>query len=201
MADEHNREALHAMRIAIDIDSTLHHYWDDLSGAACRRFGVELPYSEQFTWGITRLREEQLAVCVAETHCDAVIEASEPYPGAVETVNRWHAAGHFIHITSHRDTRAHPATERWLGRIGLDYDELYCSYDKISRCVEIGIDVLVDDSPVNLAAAIERGITPATILHPWNRDLCEEEAVIAASDWSELERRLAPVLERHRRAA
>jgi hypothetical protein len=201
MADEHNREALHAMRIAIDIDSTLHHYWDDLSDAACRRFGVELPYAEQFTWGITRLREGQLAVCIAETHCDEVIEASEPYPDAVEVVNRWHAAGHFIHITSHRDTKAHSATERWLGRIGLDYDELYCSYDKVSRCVELGIDVLVDDSPVNLAAGIERGITPATILHPWNRDLCEEEAVICASDWSELERRLAPVLERHRRAA
>ena len=26
-----------------------------------------------------------------------------PYPGAVEVVNRWHADGHFIHVTSHRD--------------------------------------------------------------------------------------------------
>ena len=34
------------MRIAIDIDSTLHHYWDLLSGAAERRFGVDLPYEE-----------------------------------------------------------------------------------------------------------------------------------------------------------
>ena len=44
------------MRIAIDIDSTLHHYWDTLSEIAVRRFGIELPYEEQFTWGITRLR-------------------------------------------------------------------------------------------------------------------------------------------------
>ena len=35
------------MRIAIDIDSTLHHYWDLLSAAARRRFGVDLPYEEQ----------------------------------------------------------------------------------------------------------------------------------------------------------
>src|SRR3954470_18311766 len=38
-----------SMRIAIDIDSTLHHYWPLLSAAAKRRFGVELPYDRQFT--------------------------------------------------------------------------------------------------------------------------------------------------------
>ena len=41
------------MRIAIDIDSTLHHYWDKLSDSALRRFGIDLPYDEQFDWGIT----------------------------------------------------------------------------------------------------------------------------------------------------
>ena len=39
------------MRIAIDIDSTLHHYWDVLSAAARRRFGVDLPYEEQVDLG------------------------------------------------------------------------------------------------------------------------------------------------------
>jgi len=183
------------MRIAIDIDSTLHHYWDVLSAAARRRFGVELPYDDQLTWGITRLRPEQLHVCVEETHCDAVIAEGRPYPDAVETVNAWADAGHFIHITSHRHVRAHDATERWLREIGLRFDELYCSWDKVTHCVEIGIDVLVDDSPVNLLAAMERGIVPATILHPWNRDLCEEEAeVLCAKDWPGLARALEPVL-------
>jgi uncharacterized protein len=32
------------MRIALDIDSTLHHYWDTLSEAARNRFGIDLPY-------------------------------------------------------------------------------------------------------------------------------------------------------------
>ncbi len=81
-----------------------------------------------------------------------------PYPGAVETVNAWHAAGHFIHITSHRSTDSHDATVAWLEAIGLQHDELYCSYDKITRCREIGIDVLVDDSPVNLERALDEGI-------------------------------------------
>lgn len=182
------------MRIAVDIDSTLHHYWDQLSAIAKLRFGVDLPYEEQVTWDITRLRPEQIHVCVQETHREPHVLAAEPYPGAVEAIRRWHEAGHFIHITSHRTTDAHAATARWLERIGLPYDELYCSWDKVSRCREIAIDVLIDDSPVNLLKAGEAGITPATILHPWNRELCEEEGIVCAPDWPTLACRLEPVL-------
>lgn len=182
------------MRIAIDIDSTLHHYWDVLSDAARRRFGVELPYEEQLTWGITRLRDEQLRCVIEETHCDKAILAGRPYPGAVETVNRWAGDGHFVHITTHRHQRAHAATERWLRQIGLQFDELYCSFDKVSRCCEISIDVLIDDSPENIQAALDRGITAATLLHPWNEDVCEIEDVICARDWDGLAQRLDPLL-------
>ena len=69
------------MRIAIDIDSTLHHYWDRLSDAALRRFGIDLPYEEQFDWGITRLRPDQLQVVIAETHCDESILVVRALPG------------------------------------------------------------------------------------------------------------------------
>ena len=182
------------MRIAIDIDSTLHHYWDQFEAAAKRRFGVELPYEDQL-WHIDRLRPEQVRACVAETHSDEQILAAEPYPDAVETVRAWKEAGHFIHITSHRDTAAHHATERWLEAIGLPYDELYCSWDKVSHAREIGIELLVDDSPVNLEAALEAGIRGATLSHPWNRDICEEEDIVCAPDWQALARALEPVLE------
>ena len=184
------------MRIAIDIDSTLHHYWDVLSDAAQRRFGIDLPYEEQFDWGITRLKPEQLTCCIDETHCDAVILAGRPYPDAVEAVNGWAQAGHFIHITSHRSERAHAATERWLHAIGLRFDELYCSQDKVTRCAEIGIDMLIDDSPHNIQSALERDIAVATIRHPWNADVCETEDVVCARDWTELARKLHPLLSR-----
>jgi uncharacterized HAD superfamily protein len=181
-------------RIAIDIDSTLHHYWDQLSDAARRRFGIALPYEDQLTWGIKQLRPEQIRACVQETHSEPSVLAAEPYPGAVAAVAQWHADGHFIHITSHRASDSRDVTERWLRRIELPYDELYCSFDKIARCSEIGIDLLIDDSPVNLERALEAGITAATLLHPWNRELCETEDVICADDWHGLARKLAPVL-------
>lgn len=182
------------MRIAIDIDSTLHHYWDLLSDSSRRRFGIELPYQEQLTWGITRLRPEQLAACIAETHSDANILAGRPYPGAVQAVSRWHAAGHHVLVASHRDPLCAPATARWLDDIGLPHDGLYCNFDKVSHCRQERIDVLIDDSPENLEAAAAAGIVAATLAHPWNRELCEVESVICAADWLELERLLEPML-------
>jgi len=188
------------MRIAIDIDSTLHHYWDILSEVSVRRFGIELPYEEQFTWGITRLRPEQLEICIDESHTDERILAGVPYPGAVEAVSRWHEQGHFVHITSHRAADRRLATAAWLQRIGLPFDDLHCSDDKVSRCAELEIDLLIDDGPLNLSAALERGIAAATIRHPWNRDVCEEEDVLGALDWSELERLLEPLLGKQARS-
>ena len=182
------------MRIAIDIDSTLHHYWDILSEVSVRRFGIELPYDEQVTWGITRLRPDQLELCITETHSDENIRAGRPYPGAVEAVSRWHTAGHHVLVASHRDPRCATATAAWLADIGLPYDALYCDFDKVSHCRDERIDVLIDDSPENLALAVAAGIAAATLAHPWNRELCELEPVICARDWPELERVLEPML-------
>ena len=181
-------------RIALDIDSTLHDYWPLLDGIARRRFGVALPYHQQRDWGIAALEREQLIEIVEETHSEENILEAEPYPHAVETVRAWHEEGHWIHVTSHRHGRTRKATGKWLQQIGLPYDDLHCSFDKVSRCVELGIDVLVDDSPVNLSRAAERGIVAATIVHPWNERLVRSGAAIGAGDWLELREKLAPVL-------
>lgn len=183
------------MRIAIDIDSTLHHYWDQFAAVIRERHGRHLPYEEQRAWSIEGLDPAHIRAAVLETHTEPFIAAAEPYPGAVETVNRWHAAGHFVHITSHRTTDAHEATLRWLREIGLRFDELYCSYDKISRCVAIGIHVLIDDSPVNLERAAVHGIVGATLRHPWNAEvLARVPGLIGADDWAGLAAALDPLL-------
>jgi uncharacterized protein len=181
-------------RIALDIDSTLHHYWDLLDRVAQERFGVTLPYEEQRDWGITALERDALIHCVEETHSDENIEVAVPYPGAVDAVRRWHEAGHWIHVTSHRRKQTRPATGRWLQAIGLPYDDLHCSFDKVTRCVELEIDLLVDDSPVNLQRAREAGIAGATIFHPWNEEIAGEDGVTGARTWLELEKRLEPLL-------
>ncbi len=179
-------------RIGIDIDSTLHHYWDLFRSVVRARFGVDIAYEDQTGWGITQIAPEMLREAVSETHSNENIAKGEPYPDAVETVRAWHEQGHWIHITSHRAKSSAPATARWLDEIGLPFDDLHCSFDKVTRCVELGIDVLVDDSPVNLERARDEGILGATLLHPWNRQFEGQDGVVTANDWIELRERLVP---------
>jgi hypothetical protein len=171
-------------QIALVVDSTLHHYWHLFRSIVHARFGVDLAYEDQTDWGI------------GEIHSDENIAGAEPYPDAVETVRGWHRAGHWIHITSHRAESCAPATARWLEEIRLPFDDLHCSYDKVTRCVELNIDVLVDDSPVNLQRARAEDILGATILHPWNRELEGQDGVVTGRDWAELRVRLEPHLSR-----
>ena len=183
------------MRIAIDIDSTLHHYWDQFEAAAKRRFGVELPYEDQL-WHIDRLRPEQVKACVAgdpQRRADPRGRALPATPSRPSARGRRPATS----STSPRTATRPPidATERWLEAIGLPYDELYCSWDKVARCREIGIELLIDDSPVNLEAAVDAGLRAATLAHPWNRDVCEEEDIVCAPDWPALARALEPILQ------
>jgi 5'(3')-deoxyribonucleotidase len=82
----------------------------------------------------------------------------------------------------------------------MPFDDLHCSYDKVTRCVELAIDVLIDDSPVNLENAREQGILGATIIHPWNAATVERDGAIGGRDWRDLAQQLEPVLERLARA-
>ena len=182
------------MRIALDIDSTLHHYWDTLAAVAKKRFGVDLPYENQTVWDIDVLRPEQIQAAVDETHRPKHIAAAEPYPGAVETVNAWHEAGHVIHVVSNRRGDAYAATQAWLDRIGLAYDEFACTEDKVVDAIEAGAGLFIDDRPDDLLRALEAGMTAATLMHPWTQEICAEEDIVCAPDWPELRRRLESLL-------
>ena len=176
-------------RIALDIDSTLHHYWDLLQRIAHERYGVDLPYEEQRDWGITVLERDAVVHCVEETHSDENIAAGVPYPDAVETVRDWHDAGP-LDPRDEPPAREHATRppRRWLERIGMPYDDLHCSFDKVTRCVELGIDVLVDDSPVNIAKRARgghRGRDDRPSLERGDRRAAD--GVIGARDWGGLQ--------------
>ena len=140
------------------------------------------------------MSDEQLRVCIEDTHTDEAIAGARPYPHAVETVNGWHDAGHDIHVISHRAERSLTATRRWLDDIGLRRHELCCTDDKVARCRRIGVDLLIDDSPDTLLRALDAGMLAATLRHPWNERVCAEPQIICAADWRELARALEPVL-------
>jgi len=182
------------VRIALDIDSTLHHHWPLVALAAKRRFGVELPYEQQFPWAARPLDDEQLRLCIEDTHSDEAIAGARPYPHAVETVNAWYDAGHRIHLMSRRAERSVPATRRWLHDIGLRHDELHPVDDKVALCRAIGVGLLIDDSPDDLLRARDAGIRAGTLRHPWNVGVCDAHDIICAADWQELARAVEHLL-------
>ncbi len=69
------------MRIAIDIDSTLHHYWDVLSEVSVAAFRSGAPLRGAVHLGDHRLREEQLALCIEESHSDEQILVKQTVSG------------------------------------------------------------------------------------------------------------------------
>ena len=169
-------------RIALDIDSTLHHYWDLLERIAQERYGVALPYAEQRDWGITALEREQLIACVEETHTDENIEARRALRGRGRGGAPL-ARGRPLDPRDQPPPRVLRAGHPPLagGRWASPTTTCTARFDKITRCVELDIDLLVDDSPVNITRAREQGMLAATLIHPWNEELVERDGVIGAT--------------------
>lgn len=183
------------MLVAIDVDSTLHDYWEQFSSAALELHGVELPYAQQRAWSVDALTPQQLREVVDATHADELIAAAIAYPGAAAAVQRWKSEGHEILITTHRRPEAHDVTANWLREQEIPFDGLRCGWRKVDHCSEVGVALLIDDAPENLEGALTRGIAVATIRHPWNQDLLAQRPEIThGDDWLALAEQLEPLL-------
>ena len=183
------------MLVAIDVDSTLHDYWEQFSSAALELHGVELPYAQQLGWSVDALTPQQLSEVIDATHADALIEAAVAYPGAAQAIQRWKIQGHEILITTHRRPEAHEVTARWLQEQEIPFDGLRCGWKKVDHCSDVGVALLIDDAPENLEGALTRGIAVATIQHPWNQDLLAQRPEITrGDDWNALAQALEPLL-------
>ena len=194
---------LAVMRIAIDIDSTLHHYWDVLSRAASAASASTSRTSQQLTWGITRLKPRQVQAC-ARGHA---LRRGDPRRDALPRRggDRPRAGTRPATSSTSRATArptAHDATERGCSEIGLPYDELYCSQDKIARCLRDRHRPARRRQPGQHRAGRRRG--------PRGRDdraipgtatCARTRTSVCAADWAELRRGLAPILEPTRREA
>lgn len=182
--------------VAIDVDSTLHDYWEQFSAAARSLHGVDLPYAEQTAWNVDALTLDQVKEVVEMTHDDQRIGEAVAYPGAAEAVQAWKAAGHEVLITTHRRPEAHDVTARWLQEQGIPFDLLRCGFRKVDHCRAIGVGLLIDDAPSNLEGALSCGIAVATIRHPWNADLIEARPeIVHGADWPGLAGALGPLLD------
>jgi hypothetical protein len=181
--------------VAIDVDSTLHDYWEQFSAAAMRLYGLDFPYADQHDWSLGGLGKDQIRAIIDATHDDERITEAVAYEGAAEAISSWRRAGHQILISTHRRTDAHDVTADWLTAQGIPFDLLRCGWKKVDHCREVGVGLLIDDAPENLELAIASGIAVATISHPWNQSIIRTHAQIThAPTWTQLADALAPTL-------
>lgn len=153
-------------KIVVDIDNTL---WDlaPVFFEYLERYNPEVPI-DALKRGETRLKgyipREDLFGILKEIHMRQ--DEFEPYPDAKTFLAVLKEMGLYIIIASLRDEDARDATERWLERYELPYDELHLSDDKSVLFHESW--AVVDDSIWTLNKAAEAGIIRTGLLNAWN---------------------------------
>lgn len=187
------------MRIALDVDNTLHDYSTAFRVLA-KQQGVKLLRRSRCThYGAWEegVEERQLRALYEAMHSPEQILSARPFPDAVEVVCRWAEQGHELLVVSSRAEHTREATESWLERIGIPYQQLLLSdpqtHDKIGLLVEYAVDLVIDDHPNTLVEAVAHGIEAATLLHPWTANFRNTRVKVAGS-WAELEQLLEEVL-------
>jgi len=118
---------------------------------------------------------------------DGIIFASPPYPGAVAALNDIKAAGHKLHIITHRGWKSHPGlaeelTAACLERDGINYDSLTFSEDK----TVIWTDMMVDDKPENYYALKEAGTDAYLLTREWNTHIKGAKRVRSIGEFSRI---------------
>ena len=107
----------------------------------------------------------------------------EPFPGALETMQRLAVAGHRIVVLTAKPDWAVPDALRWLADHEIPTREIHIAHAKHL----VACDVYLDDSPIVLEALVDRRpkATVLRMVRPWNRPLPGARDV---HDWNEVER-------------
>lgn len=161
------------MRIGVDIDDVLFP-WYDQAHVACTAAGITngitpTSWYVHESYGCTL--EEWIAALSAAT-LDGSLYRGDPYPGAVDALERLKAAGHTIHLVTARGLLQHGElikahTYRWVAdHLAHVVDSLTFSKDK----TVVPVDVFIDDNVKNYDAVEAAGIECWLIDRPWNQD-------------------------------
>ncbi|HBA54468.1 hypothetical protein [Syntrophorhabdus aromaticivorans] len=162
-------------KIAVDIDNILWDFspvfWEKL-----RQINPTIiPPTVWDKWGFweTYVTKKQFYTAIKEIHLEQ--DRYLPFDGAQPFLASLKERGFYIIIASHRVPETRTATEKWLLKNGLAYDELHLSNDK--SIIFKDLCAVVDDSPSVLDRARDAGIIRVGLRCPWNKEtdhpLCE----------------------------
>jgi hypothetical protein len=161
-------------RAIVDIDNTLWQFCDALY-EELKKINKNFPMPDIWThWDLWQgyCSEGDFYGAVSAVHVNQDNHRYLPYPEAKDFLINLKESDYHITIASHRSPDYRKQTERWLEKHSLVYDELHLSFHK-TRLFDASTDVVVDDSPMVLEKAVDKGVMAAGLLFPWNREYAD----------------------------
>lgn len=158
------------MRIGIDLDGVCYPFAEVITLYGEHTLGRRLApahlspkWSFFEDWGMSGSEFGELMK--AGHDVGLVYHIGSPPPNCRSTLTQLRNRGHELVVCTHRPDYAHGATQAWLDRWQLPYDELVICTDKTLH----RLDVLLDDGPHNIEAMVGAGGKAVVFDQPWNQ--------------------------------
>lgn len=171
------------MKIGVDIDNVLCDSMPSFLRCINGKFGLNLEEKDITAWnmdfpeqGTTLSKEIILAL-----KNDYFVKSFPPMRGAIEAMKELRRKYDVILLT-HRDSETIIPTFRWVERY-FGHIPIHHTKDKSNH----GVDVLVDDSPYNVADFVKAGGKWAIVFdQPWNRTVEPLTRLSRCSSWADV---------------
>ncbi|MHB1127754.1 MAG: 5' nucleotidase, NT5C type [Bacillota bacterium] len=160
------------MHIGVDIDGVLGDILTITVAELNSAYGKELGVKDICDYDLSRVygvsREELIDFFKDKEYL--LFDIMQPMPGAVLAMKMLKER-HSVHIVTARPEFQRAGTEKWLRRHGVPYDSLLLlgNHDKRGVCLELGIEVFVEDRLQNALDLSAEGIRVMLMDAPHNQ--------------------------------
>ena len=189
--------------VYVDVDDVITDSAGTYLRIVAREFGKNAALEDMVTFNLQHsfgLSDKEYSHLVAVAHTPEEILAMTPCPGALETLARWKADGHGIHIVTGRPTSTLETSQQWLRDHAVAYDSftIVDKYQRPDMDPEIALplselqkqsfSLAVEDSAPMAAYLAEKMDTPVALVdRPWNRDAQTNGRVTRCRDWDQID--------------
>lgn len=187
------------MKIGIDIDGILtdeHRFIIDYGTKFLCEKNINYPlHNDKYYYrDIFEVSEEEEIEFLKENIFDYANNASIR-PFAYEIINKLHNENNDIYFITSRDfttyendnkDKMQSAVKKWINKNKIPYEDIIFAADKVSVCKSLGIDIMIEDSPINIPLISEH-IPVICFNHPYNEKI-NNKNVIRCYSWYDIYR-------------
>jgi hypothetical protein len=174
--------------IGFDIDDTVADGMSVFLPTQNKHFGVNLKEEDingdiHELYGVTKKELLQYFVDSAPI----LLPKLKPLPYSVEMVNQLYDSGHTIYfVTARPEFNSKQITIDWLKKYGFKYHGLYFDGHKVKHCLDLGVEIFVDDMSYIVENMYSHGISSIFVDSPKNRVVKTSKGVYRAKNCKEI---------------